>query len=182
MKESLIYKEMYPVRNFRQGFSKGMLLGGINFGTQLITGGAGFRGRLKSHPDKDATQTLTEFTGKPFKERFKGKPEFDKVLTFDKVTDVYYSGVNHDEEQVPHVKINNPESFNAINIKQYGAPCQFFCSAEVYELHTDKSGHQELRIHAENCLHCKTCDIKSPGDGITWSVPNGGNGPEFQNM
>ena len=181
-KDSLIYKEMYPVRNFRQGFSKGLIVGGINFGTQLITGGAGFCGKLKSHPDKDATQTLSEFTGKSFQERFKGKLEFDKVLTFDKVTDVYYSGVNHDEEQVPHVKINNPESFNAINIKQYGAPCQFFCSAEVYELHTDKSGHQELRIHAENCLHCKTCDIKSPGDGITWSVPNGGNGPEYQNM
>lgn len=181
-KDSLIYKEMYPVRNFRQGFSKGLIVGAINFGTQLITGGAGFCGKLKSHPDKDATQTLSEFTGKSFQERFKGKLEFDKVLTFDKVTDVYYSGVNHDEEQVSHVKINNPESFNAINIKQYGAPCQFFCSAEVYELHTDKSGHQELRIHAENCLHCKTCDIKSPGDGITWSVPNGGNGPEFQNM
>ena len=98
------------------------------------------------------------------------------------MTDVYYSGVSHDEEQVPHVKVNNPESFSAINIKQYGAPCRFFCSAEVYELHTDKSGHQELRIHAENCLHCKTCDIKTPGDGITWSVPNGGNGPEYQNM
>lgn len=182
MKDSLIYKEMHTVRNFRQGFAKGLIVGGINFGTLLITGGAGFFGRLKSHPDKDATKTLSEFKGKPFKERFKGKLEFDKVLTFDKVTDVFYSGVNHDEEQVPHVKINNPESFNAINIKQYGAPCQYFCSSEVYELHTDKNGHQELRIHAENCMHCKTCDIKTPGDGITWSVPNGGNGPEFQNM
>jgi len=182
MKESLIYKEMYPVRNFRQAFSKGLLVGGLNFGTLLVTGGAGFFGRLKSHLDKDATKTLSEFKGKPFKDRFKGKLDFDKVLTFDKVTDVFFSGVNHDEEQVPHVKINNPESFDAINIKQYGAPCQFFCSSEVYELHTDKNGHQELRIHAENCMHCKTCDIKTPGDGITWSVPNGGNGPDFQNM
>ncbi|HEY5590980.1 MAG TPA: electron-transfer flavoprotein:ubiquinone oxidoreductase [Paludibacter sp.] len=182
IKDSLIYKDLYPVRNFRQGFSKGLVVGALHFGTQLITGGAGFFGKLKTHPDKDATKTLSEFKGKPFKERFKGKLEFDKVLTFDKVTDVYYSGVNHDEQQVPHVKINNPESFNAINIKQYGAPCQFFCSSEVYELHTDKNGHQELRIHAENCMHCKTCDIKTPGDGITWSVPNGGNGPEFQNM
>ncbi len=182
IKDSVIYKDLYPVRNFRQAFSKGLLIGGLNFGTLLITGGAGFFGKLKSHPDKDATKTLSEFKGKLFKERFKGKLEFDKVLTFDKVTDVYFSGVNHDEQQVPHVKINNPESFNAINIKQYGAPCQFFCSSEVYELHTDKNGHQELRIHAENCMHCKTCDIKTPGDGITWSVPNGGNGPDFQNM
>ena len=182
MKDSLIYKEMYPVRNFRQAFSKGLLVGGLNFGTLLVTGGAGFFGRLKSHLDKDTTKTLSEFKGKPFKDRFKGKLDFDKVLTFDKVTDVFFSGVNHDEEQVPHVKINNPESFDAINIKQYGAPCQFFCSSEVYELHTDKNGHQELRIHAENCMHCKTCDIKTPGDGITWSVPKGGNGPDFQNM
>ena len=182
IKDSVIYKDLYPVRNFRQGFSKGLIIGALHFGTQLITGGAGFCGRLKSHPDKDATKTLADFKGKTFKERFKNKLDFDKVLTFDKATDVYFSGVNHDEEQVPHVKINNPESFAAINIKQYGAPCQFFCSSEVYELHTDKNGHQELRIHAENCMHCKTCDIKTPGDGITWSVPNGGNGPDFQNM
>ncbi|MDR3652741.1 MAG: electron-transfer flavoprotein:ubiquinone oxidoreductase [Paludibacter sp.] len=182
VKGSLIYKDLYPVRNFRQGFAKGLIIGGINFGTLLITGGAGFFGKLKSHPDRETTKKLKEFKGKPFKERFKGKLEFDKVLTFDKVTDVYFSGVNHDEEQVPHVKINNLASFDAINIKEYGAPCQFFCSSEVYELHTDKNGHQELRIHAENCMHCKTCDIKTPGDGITWSVPNGGNGPDFQNM
>ncbi len=182
IKDSLIYKDLYPVRNFRQGFAKGLIIGGINFGTLLITGGVGFFGKLKAHPDSQTTKTLKEFKGKPFKERFKNKLEFDKILTFDKVTDVYFSGVNHDEQQVPHVKINNPESFAAINIRQYGAPCQFFCSSEVYELHTDKNGHQELRIHAENCMHCKTCDIKTPGDGITWSVPNGGNGPEFQNM
>ena len=182
VQNSIIYQDLYPVRNFRQGFSKGLIVGAIHFGTQLITGGAGFCGRLKSHPDKDATKTLAEFRGKLFKERFKGKLEFDKILTFDKATDVFHSGVAHDEQQIPHVKINNPESFQTINIKQYGAPCQFFCSSEVYELHTDKNGHQELRIHAENCMHCKTCDIKTPGDGITWSVPNGGNGPEFQNM
>jgi electron-transferring-flavoprotein dehydrogenase len=182
IKNSLIYKDMYPVRNFRQGFSKGLIAGSFHFGTQLITGGAGFFGRLKSHPDREATKTLSEFKGKPFKERFKGKLEFDKVLTFDKVTNVFYSGVHHDEEQLVHVKINNPESFQTINIKQYGAPEQFFCSSEVYELHTDKQGHQELRIHAENCMHCRTCDIKTPGDGITWMLPNGGNGPEFQNM
>ena len=182
VQNSIIYQDLYPVRNFRQGFSKGLIVGAMHFGTQLITGGAGFCGRLKSHPDKDATKTLAEFKGRLFKERFKGKLEFDKVLTFDKATDVFHSGVAHDEQQIPHVKINNPESFQTINIKQYGAPCQFFCSSEVYELHTDKNGHQELRIHAENCMHCKTCDIKTPGDGITWSVPNGGNGPEFQNM
>ena len=182
VKNSTINKEMYAVRNFRQGFGKGLIAGGLHFGTQLITGGAGFFGRLRSHPDYQATLKLSEFKKKPFKDRFKGALEFDKVLTFDKVTDVYYSGVYHDEQQVVHLQINDPEKFKAVNIEQYGAPEQFYCSAEVYELHTDKSGKKELRIHAENCMHCKTCDIKSPEEGITWIVPNGGNGPDFQNM
>ena len=179
---SAIHKEMYAVRNFRQGFAKGLIIGGMHFGTQLITGGAGFFGRLRSHADSQTTLKLSEFKKKPFKERFKGKLEFDKVLTFDKATDVYYSGVYHDEEQVVHLHINDMENFNAVNIEEYGAPEQFYCSSEVYELHTNKDGKKELRIHAENCMHCKTCDIKSPGAGITWVVPNGGNGPDFQNM
>ncbi|HUX95073.1 MAG TPA: electron-transfer flavoprotein:ubiquinone oxidoreductase [Bacteroidales bacterium] len=177
-----IHKEMYAVRNFRQGFSKGLIIGGLHFGTQLITGGAGFFGRLRSHADYQTTLKLNELKKKPFKERFKGKLEFDKVLTFDKATDVYHSGVQHDEQQVVHLHINDKEKFNAVNIEQYGAPEQFYCSSEVYELHTNKTGQKELRIHAENCMHCKTCDIKSPGEGITWAVPNGGNGPDFQNM
>lgn len=182
VKNSMINKEMYPVRNVRQGFGKGLIVGGLHFGTQFITAGAGFFGRLRSHPDYQTTLKLTEFKKKPFKDRFKGKLEFDKVLTFDKATDVYYSGVYHDEQQVVHLHINDPEKFNAVNIEQYGAPEQFYCSSEVYELHTNKTGQKELRIHAENCMHCKTCDIKSPEEGITWVVPNGGNGPDFQNM
>ncbi len=182
LKNSMIRKELYPVRNFRQGFAKGLILGGIQFGTQLITGGAGFVGRLRSHADYQTTLKLSELKKKPFKERFKGKLEFDKVLTFDKPTDIYYSGVHHDEQQVVHLHIIDQEKFNAVNIEQYGAPEQFYCSSEVYELHTNKDGKKEIRIHAENCMHCKTCDIKAPGQGITWVVPNGGNGPEFQNM
>jgi len=182
LNNSSIYKELYPVRNFRQAFAKGLILGGMQFGTQLITGGAGFFGRLMSHADSQTTLKLSELKKKPFKERFKGKLEFDKVLTFDKSTDVYHSGVFHDEEQVVHLHINNPESYNAVNIAEYGGPEQYYCSSEVYEIHTNKSGEKELRIHAENCMHCKTCDIKAPGAGITWVVPNGGNGPDFQNM
>lgn len=179
---SWIYKELYPVRNFRQAFAKGLILGGMHFGTQLITGGAGFFGRLKSEADSQSTKKLSELKAKPFNERFKGKLEFDKVLTFDKAFDIYHSGVHHDEQQEVHLHINNQKQFNTVNIEEYGASEQFFCSSEVYELHTNKEGKKELRIHAENCMHCRTCDIKSPGDGITWVVPNGGNGPEFQNM
>jgi electron-transferring-flavoprotein dehydrogenase len=180
--KSFIKSELYPVRNFRQAFAKGLIPGGIHFGTQLITGGAGFFGKLKSHADSATTVKLSDLKKKPFVERFNGKLEFDKVLTFDKSTDVYHSGVHHDEQQVVHLHINNQENFNEVNIKEYGAPEVFFCSSEVYELHTSKTGEKEIRIHAENCMHCKTCDIKSPGAGITWVVPNGGNGPDFQYM
>jgi electron-transferring-flavoprotein dehydrogenase len=176
-----IRREMYPVRNFRQAFAKGMIRGAFMFGTQLITGGAGFSGKVGVHTDADATRKLKDFRGKPFKKRFAGKLEFDKTLTFDKVTDIFYSGAHHDEEQPVHLHVNNPSTYH-LNIEQYDAPCRYFCPAEVYEIHTGRDGHRELRIHAENCVHCKTCDIKEPGDGITWTTPNGGNGPEYQNM
>jgi len=179
--KSPIYKELHCVRNFRQGFIHGMIAGFFHFATQIITFGAGFCGKLKTHPDSQTTKKLKDFKKKLFKEKT-SKFEFDKTLTFDKVTDVYFSGALHDEKQVPHLHINNPETYSKININEYDAPCQYYCPAEVYELHTDKSGHKELRIHFENCLHCKTCDIKEPADGITWNVPNGGNGPEYKNM
>jgi len=182
LNKSNIGKELYPVRNFRQGFSKGLILGGIRFGTQLITGGAGFCGRLLPHEDFQRTHKMSDYKNKPFLERFSNKQEYDKVLTFDKETDIFYSGVHHDEQQKCHLLIKDREKFTAINIEQYGAPCQYFCPAEVYELHIDKTGKKEIRIHAENCLHCKTCDIKSPEGRITWTVPNGDNGPEYQNM
>jgi len=179
--KSTIYEEMYQVRNVRQGFIYGTVIGFFHFGTQLITNGAGFFGRLKAHPDSQTTKSLAKIGKSAFK-RKTSNFEFDKTLTFDKATDVYFSGALHDENQIPHVQINNPETYNNINIKEYDAPCQYYCPAEVYELHTDKTGHQELRIHFENCVHCKTCDIKEPVDGITWNVPNGGNGPEYKNM
>ena len=178
---SNIYRDMYPVRNFRQAFAKGMIKGAFMFGTQLLTGGAGLSGKVGVHTDADATKKLKDFSGKPFKKRFAGKLDFDKILTFDKVTDIFYSGAHHDEEQTVHLHINNPSTYH-LNIVQYDAPCQYFCPAEVYEIHTDRNGRKELRIHAENCVHCKTCDIKEPGDGITWVTPNCWNGPEYQNI
>jgi electron-transferring-flavoprotein dehydrogenase len=179
---SFIRKELYRVRNFRQAFTRGLFTGSFLFGTQILTGGAGITGRMWSHADNTSTSKTNELRKVPFKERFRGKLDFDKVLTFDKATDVYYSGVHHDEMQVVHLHINDEDDYRKVNIEQYGAPEQFYCSSEVYELHIDKAGNKELRIHAENCMHCKTCDIKAPGQGITWVVPNGGNGPEFQYM
>jgi len=179
---SSIFKEMYPVRNFRQAFTKGLIKGVILFATQLITGGAGIAGKLRTVSDAQSTKKPKEIKRKLFRERFKNQLEFDKEITYDKMTAVFYSGTHHDENQVCHLKVNNINSFETINMEQYDAPCQYFCPAEVYEINTDHEGRKKLRIHPENCLHCKTCDIKEVGDGIRWNVPNGDNGPEYQGM
>ena len=178
---SSIYKELYPIRNMRAVMQEGMILGGLKMGIQLLTGGA----CLFVPPyeaDSKTTQKLSEYKGVPFKERFADKLEFDKVLTFDKVTDVYYSKAMHDEHQPPHLVINNPKEFQESNIEQYNLSEEAFCPAEVYELHIDKDGKKSLRLHAENCVHCKTCDIKSPNGGITWTTPYGGDGPDYNYM
>jgi electron-transferring-flavoprotein dehydrogenase len=181
-RESDAYREMYRSRNFRQAFTKGLFLGGLQVAVQLLTGGAGVLGRLRTEKDSETLLPLDSPERLPFAERFAGRLEFDKRLTFDKVTDVFYSKAHHDEEQPCHLVLNNPENFQKVNIGIYGCPEAAFCPAEVYELHIDKAGNRSLRIHAENCVHCKTCDIKSPGAGITWNVPYGGDGPDYTYM
>jgi len=179
---SFIHKEMYPIRNMRAVMNDGMVLGGLKMGVQLITGGTCLF-VPKTHADADETQTIAEFAGVPFATRFAGKLEWDKKLTFDKVTSVFHSKTMHDEHQPVHLVINNSEEFQKSNIEAYGLPVAAACPAEVYELHTDRnSGAKSLRMHAENCVHCKTCDIKSPNGGITWTTPYGGDGPEYNYM
>ncbi|MCK4974635.1 MAG: 4Fe-4S dicluster domain-containing protein [Sulfurimonas sp.] len=179
---SSIYKELYPVRNMRAVMQDGMVIGGLKMGIQLVTGGACML-TPKVEADVETTKTTREFTGVAFKNRFEGKLEFDKKLTFDKVTSVYYSKAMHDEVQPVHLVLNNEEQFNSSNISEYGLAEASMCPAEVYELHVDKkSGAKSLRMHAENCVHCKTCDIKSPNSGITWTTPYGGDGPDYNMM
>ena len=178
---SPIYKEMYPIRNMRAVMQDGMIVGGLKMGVQLLTGGTClFVPEVES--DAETTQKVAEFKGVPFAERFAGKLDFDKKLTFDKVTGVYYSKAMHDEVQPVHLVVNNEAEFQASNIEEYGLACAAFCPAEVYELHIDKEGAKSLRLHAENCVHCKTCDIKSPNGGITWTTPYGGDGPDYDYM
>jgi len=178
---SLIYEELYPTRNFRAVMKRGMVFGGFQMGIQLLTQGAcAFVPELEK--DSETTKSLKEFKGEFFKDRFKDKLEFDGKLTFDKVTDVYYSKTEHDEMQPPHLIIKDKERFDRFNIDEYGAPCVSFCPAEVYELHINRDGKKEMRLHPENCVHCKTCDIKSVNEEITWSVPYGGDGPDYNYM
>lgn len=179
--KSSIYPEMYPYRNFRAVMTQGLYIGTLKFGMQLLTNGACFLAPKLKH-DNEALQTLAEYKGIPFQKRFAGKLEADKKLTFDKVTSVFYSGTHHDEEQPIHLHVADIKDFSEINIKKYGTTCQYFCPADVYEQHVDKDGNLSLKIHAENCVHCKTCDIKAPNSAITWMTPYGGDGPQYQNM
>ncbi|WP_415398476.1 4Fe-4S dicluster domain-containing protein [Sulfurimonas sp. CS5] len=179
---SSIYKELYPTRNMRAVMQDGMILGGIKMGLQLVTGGACLM-VPKVEADYLATKKIKEFAGEPFRSRFTDKLEKNKELTLDKVTTVYYSKAMHDEIQPVHLVVNNDEQFQTSNINEYGLSEASMCPAEVYELHIDKkSGDKSLRIHAQNCVHCKTCDIKSPNSGITWTTPYGGDGPDYNMM
>ena len=179
---SFIYKDLYPVRNMRAVMQDGMVVGGLKMGVQLVTGGACLM-VPETEADNITTKKATEFSEQPFAERFADKLEYDKKLTFDKVTTVYYSKAMHDEVQPVHLVVNNEEQFQSSNINEYGLAEASMCPAEVYELHTDKkSGAKSLRMHAENCVHCKTCDIKSPNSGITWTTPYGGDGPDYNMM
>lgn len=182
VEQSPIYQELYKCRNFRQGFAKGTFAGMFHFGTQLITGGAGLFGKLTVLSDAEHTKTISEFSKTTFKQKY-ASYDLDKPYIFSKVDDVFYSGALHDEEQLVHLKVKDMQRYASENIAKYDAPCQYYCPAEVYEIHTDRNtGRRELRIHSENCVHCKTCDIKEPLQAIEWNVPNGGNGPDYKNM
>ena len=179
---SSIYTELYPTRNMRAVMQDGMILGGLKMGVQLVTGGACLM-VPQTEADSVTTKKTAEFSGESFAQRFADKLEYDKKLTFDKVTTVYHSKAMHDEVQVPHLVVNDESQFQSSNIEEYGLSEASMCPAEVYELHIDKkSGDKSLRLHAENCVHCKTCDIKSPNSGITWTTPYGGDGPEYNMM
>jgi len=183
-KRSSAYKELYAVRNFRQGFKINLFIGMLQFGTQLLTGGRGLslRGKLKMGEDGEHYQPIQELRGKTFLERRKDDLVFDKTLTFDKETDIFYSGTKHDEEQPSHIVVPKLDVCQ-VCIEKYDAPCQRFCPAQVFEIAVDsKTGKRGLTLHPSNCVHCKTCDIKDPYRNVTWLSPYGGDGPEYESM
>lgn len=178
-KKSSAYKDLRPVRNFRQGFKRNLFFGAVHFAAQLITGGWGLSpaGRLKIGED---CRHLRKLSPKK-REAVRNLPDFDKKLTFDKATDVFFSGTQHDEDQPCHLIVPDPDLCRNVCIPTHGGPCQYFCPAEVYEIVTDpKTGKKDLHLHPTNCVHCKTCDIKDPFKNITWVTPCGGDGPEYE--
>ena len=183
-RDSPAYRDLYRVRNFRQGFRRNLFLGTVHFAAQLATGGHGLSlsGRYTIEEDCDKLRGLAE-VGRGFQARFGDAPEFDRHLTFDKATDVFHSGTRHDEHAPCHLIVPDPDKCRTLCIPKYGGPCQYFCPAEVYEIATDpKTGQKHLKLHPSNCVHCKTCDIKDPLRNIEWITPYGGDGPEYETL
>ena len=181
---SWIKDELWPVRNFHQGFEKGFWAGMFNAGLQEIFDG-GLRRRVPSHPGYEKMKpisTLPDDGGD--RAQLLGPAKGDGKLTFDKLTDLYHSGTKHEEDQPAHLVIHDTNICNERCIKEFGSPCQNFCPANVYEMVDDSAAPNGKRIslNAANCVHCKTCDIEDPYQIITWVPPEGGGGPNYDGM
>ena len=176
LKQSWLWDELKQVRNIRPSFRWG-LLGGIAYAaldTYILGGRAPWT--LHHHADHSALKPARLFDKIDY-------PKPDGTITFDKLSSVYLSGTNHEENQPAHLTLKNPDIPVQHNLALYDAPEQRYCPASVYEIVRDDDGaNPRLQINAQNCVHCKTCDIKDPTQNIVWTVPEGGGGPNYPNM
>ncbi len=175
-RNSWLYQELHKARNFkpymRMGTNLGALLVGID--QTLLRGKAPWT--LHNIADHSKLKPAAEFTPINY-------PKPDGVLTFDRLSSVFLSNTNHEENQPCHLQLKDAEAAINFNLAIYDAPEQRYCPAGVYEIVRDASGaNPRLQINAQNCVHCKTCDIKDPGQNINWVVPQGGEGPIYQTM
>ena len=180
--KSAVAKELRGVRNVKPLWSKfgtmlGILLSGIDMWLTTLLGGFSPFGTL-SHGKTDAAATGL---AKDYKQIVYPKP--DGVISFDKLSSVYVSNTNHDEDQPSHLKLKDPKIPIEVNLPLYGEPARLYCPAAVYEVVYDEQGaNPRFVINAQNCVHCKTCDIKDPSQNIVWTPPEGGGGPNYPNM
>lgn len=174
-KDSWVYKELYAARNVRPAFKWGLLLGSIYTGIDqmLLCGHAPW---TMKHGHVDNKTLLGKDQAKPI-----DYPKPDGVLTFDKLSSVFISNTNHREDEPCHLTLKDPSVPVSVNLAQYDGPEQRFCPAGVYEF-VEQEGATVLQINSQNCVHCKTCDIKDPTQNIHWVVPEGGGGPNYPNM
>ena len=175
-----IAKDLKRVKNVKPLWSKfgmfaSLILGGVDMWVANITGFNLF-GTIK-HGKSDA-----ECTGKASAYRKIEYTKVDGLISFDRSTNVSYSGTNHQEDQPCHLHLQDPSIPLLVNIPEYEEPAQRYCPAGVYEVLKDSSGESKFQINSQNCVHCKTCDIKDPSQNITWLTPNGGDGPNYSNM
>jgi len=179
---SWVAKELKVVRNAKPLLGKfGTFLGGV-FGmfdmwTAHLLGGFSFFGTLK-HDKTDAASTGL---AKDYDQIVYPKP--DGVISFDKLSSVFLSATNHEEDQPAHLTLKDPGVPINVNLPLYGEPARLYCPAGVYEVLYDEAGNNpKFQINAQNCVHCKTCDIKDPSQNIVWTTPEGGGGPNYPNM
>jgi electron-transferring-flavoprotein dehydrogenase len=177
---SAVRAELYPVRNVHQAFGHGLWPGLAFSGLTVATGGR-WPGRLHGVAGHEHMKTLEAYHGDPRGPLVASnavKP--DRVVTFDKLTNVHYSGTRHDEDQPVHLLVQTDVCYSRCG-EEYGYPCQRFCPANVYEI-VQENGRPRLQINASNCVHCKTCDIMDPYQVITWVPPEGGGGPQYDGL
>jgi electron-transferring-flavoprotein dehydrogenase len=177
IEQSWIWDELYRARNIRPSFHFG-LLGGLAysaFDTYVLQGRAPWTLRHR-HPDHTQLIPAAQATRIDY-------PRPDGRVSFDRLSSVFISNTNHEEDQPPHLRLRDPATAITVNYRLYDAPEQRYCPAGVYEIVTDAAGGgPRLQINAQNCVHCKTCDIKDPEQNIDWVVPEGGGGPNYPNM
>jgi len=181
---SWIQDELWPVRNFHQGFKHGMAAGMLNAALQEIFGGS-LRRRVSSHAGHENLRPIANLPADGGPEaHLLGPAKGDGKLTFDKLTDLYHSGAKHEEDQPAHLLIHDTNICNDRCLKEFANPCQNFCPANVYEMVEDAGAPngQRINLNPANCVHCKTCDIQDPYQIITWVPPEGGGGPNYDGM
>jgi electron-transferring-flavoprotein dehydrogenase len=193
--KSWAYQEHREYRNFHASFdwaqqlpqwlpSPVRQLPFIANGTVLamLTGGRGLVEEIRTHPDHTHMKKLNELSARD--KRKAEKVAYDNRYTFDKVTAVALAGSAHEPDQPHHLVVADTDLCATLCVTEYGNPCQNFCPAAVYEMipDEDRPGAEKLVIHHENCVHCKTCDIADPYAQITWTTPQGGEGPDYTKM
>ncbi len=180
---SWIKKELWPVRNFHQGFDNGFVMGMMHTALQQISGGHGVMNRYKTHAGHTRMRPVWDMLGYgKRREQILGPAKGDGKLTFDKLTDLYHSGTKHEEDQPSHLVIHDTQICSTRCTKEFGNPCTNFCPANVYEMTDTADGGKEIHLNPSNCVHCKTCDIMDPYEIITWVPPEGGGGPNYDGM
>jgi electron-transferring-flavoprotein dehydrogenase len=177
VRESWVYRELHQARNFGPAQKAFGTLGGAAFAWLDLNL---FRGRLpitlhNRRPDHAGLKLAREA-------RRISYPKPDGRLSFDRLSSVFLSSTHHEEDQPGHLQLKDPSIPIARNLPDYDEPAQRYCPAGVYEVVTDPDGGQRFQINAQNCVHCKTCDIKDPAQNIHWTVPEGGGGPNYSGM
>ncbi|KQV52025.1 electron transfer flavoprotein-ubiquinone oxidoreductase [Massilia sp. Root335] len=174
--QSWLHEELHVARNFKPWMSKGLITGTIMVGIDQIV----FKGKAPwtlhhKHADHECLRPASDF--KPI-----AYPKPDGKLTFDRLSSVFISNTNHAEDQPVHLTLKNPNIPVEVNLAKFAGPEQRYCPAGVYEFVKTDEGRDRLQINAQNCVHCKTCDIKDPTQNIVWVTPEGGGGPNYPNM